>query len=125
MARVDEIASQCILLFGGYQNLALFPGLPTIQFLIACSIQKRRGKDWSILSRDGHQCLPIGRQRGGGSPIERRHAFCACVLRFVPGAVYIFYFVNIQNSSAWGRNYKIRSQARSFNGGPLPPSVYL
>ena len=33
-------------------ELALFPGLPTVQFLIACSMQKQRGKAWSILSRE-------------------------------------------------------------------------
>ena len=38
---------------------------------------------------------------------------------------YVFLFTNIQNSSAWGRNYKIRPQARSFDWEPLPPSVYL
>ena len=30
----------------------LFPGLPTIQFLIACSMQKRRGKAWYHLSHE-------------------------------------------------------------------------
>ena len=38
---------------------------------------------------------------------------------------YTFRFTNVQNSSTWGRNYKIRPLARSFDGGPLPPSVYL
>ena len=34
---------------------------------------------------------------------------------------YVFCFTNVRNSSAWGRNYKIRPQARSFDEGPLPP----
>ena len=38
---------------------------------------------------------------------------------------YAFCFANVWNSSAWGRNYKIRPLAHSFDGGPLPPSVYL
>jgi len=29
-----------------HMQLALFPGLPTVQFLVACSMQKRRGKAW-------------------------------------------------------------------------------
>ena len=29
-----------------------FPGLPHLQFLIACSMQKRRGEAWGIFSRD-------------------------------------------------------------------------
>ena len=34
--------------------------------------------------------------------------------------------MNIRNSSAWDRNYKIRPLTCSFNGGPLSsPSVYL
>ena len=36
---------------------------------------------------------------------------------------YAFHFANVRNSSAWGRNYKIRPLARSFDGGPLPSSV--
>ena len=32
-------------------ELASFPGLPTVQFLIACSMQKRKGKAWYHLSR--------------------------------------------------------------------------
>ena len=31
----------------------------------------------------------------------------------------------LQNSSTWDRNYIIRPLAHSFDGGPLPPSVYL
>ena len=38
--------------------LALFPGLPTVQFFITCNIQKWRGKTWSILSHGWHQRLP-------------------------------------------------------------------
>ena len=38
---------------------------------------------------------------------------------------YVFHFTNVLNSSTWGRNYKIRPQARSYNEGPLPSSVYL
>ena len=33
-------------------SLASFPGLPHLQFLIASSMQKRRGKAWGIFSRD-------------------------------------------------------------------------
>ena len=43
--------------FVGYE-LALFLGLLTVQFLIAFSMQKRRGMAWSILSCEWHQCLP-------------------------------------------------------------------
>ena len=31
--------------------------------------------------------------------------------------------MNVRNSSTWGGNYNIRPQARSFDGGPLPPSL--
>jgi len=33
-------------------HLASFPGLLRLQFLIACSMQKRREKAWGISSRD-------------------------------------------------------------------------
>ena len=54
--------------------LVSFLGLPTIQFLIACSIAKRRGKAWSILSREW--CFVyLGRQRGGRGPRSRKWAW--------------------------------------------------
>ena len=53
--------------YGG--TLASFPGIPPIQFLIACSMQKWRGNTWSILS---HEDIS-GRQRGEGSLIKRAH----------------------------------------------------
>ena len=51
-------------------ELASFPGLPTVQFLIACSMQKRRGKAWSILSHEWCQCLTRYIE-GGGVPHRR------------------------------------------------------
>ena len=50
--------------------------------------------------------------------------FHARVLRFESGAV-CFYIAYVQNSSALGTTYKIRLQARSFDGRPIPPSAYL
>ena len=38
--------------YGWLARLASFPGLPRLQFLIACSMQKRREKAWWILPRD-------------------------------------------------------------------------
>ena len=35
-----------------YPSLALFPGLPRLRFLIACSMQKQSQKAWWILPRD-------------------------------------------------------------------------
>ena len=47
--------------------LASFLGLPTIQFLIACSMQKQKGKAWSILSlNDVMQYLPRLTEGGRG-----------------------------------------------------------
>ena len=62
--------------------------------------------------------------RGGeGSLIERTH-FPDAFFVFNQER-YTFHFANIRNSSAWGRNYKISPLVRSFDRGPLPPSVYL
>ena len=54
----DEQSGECI---------ASFPGLPTIQFLITCSMQERWGKAWYHLSHEWHQC----RQKGEGSLVKR------------------------------------------------------
>ena len=48
--------------------LALFPGLPTVQFSIACSMQKRRGIFYYV--NDVSVYLG-GHDRGQGYPIER------------------------------------------------------
>ena len=61
----------------------------------------------------------LGRQRGEGSLIERTHF--TQVFFVLKQERYAFRFANVRNSSAWGRNYKIRALARSFDGGPLPP----
>ena len=42
--------------------LAPFPGLPTVQFMLTCSMQNRKVKTWCILSHEWHQCLPIKRK---------------------------------------------------------------
>ena len=77
-------------------RLASFPGLPTVQFLIASSMQKWRGEAW----------VHLGRQRGERVS-DRKNTF-----------MHVFL---VLNSNTWGRN-----QARSFDGGtpPHPSSVY-
>ena len=58
-----------------------------------------------------------------GSLIERMHfAHAFFVLK---QERYAFRFANIRNSSAWGRNYKIRALARSFDWGPPGPKKPL
>ena len=72
----------CILLpchFISYGlDIASFPGLPHLQFLIACSMQKRRGKAWGIFSRDTrHDCHMSSRLRSTVRVIyEIDLAFC-------------------------------------------------
>ena len=56
----------------------------------------------------------LGRQRGEESLIERTHFVHAFFVLNQEG--YAFRFMNVQNSSTWGRNYKIRPLARSFDG---------
>ena len=63
--------------------------------------------------------MTSGRQREEGVP-DRKNAFRTCVLHFELGAAH-FCFANIWNFSLGGRNYKVRPQACSFDGGPLPP----
>ena len=98
--------------------LASFLGLPTDQFLIACTMQKWRGKAWSISPREW--CFVyVSRQRGEWSRLHFAH-----VLFILKQELYVFRFVNVQNSSAWGRNYKMRPQPHFFKNGPsLPPRL--
>ena len=91
-------------------GLASFPGLPTVQFLITCSMQNGGGRP-GIFYHVNDVSVFLGRLRGGGVA----HAFFISNLER-----YVFRFVNVRNSSTWGRNYKIRPQARSFNGLPPP-----
>ena len=106
----------------GYPRSQAFP--PS-SFLIACSKQKQRRKAWYIYFSMWMICVYLGRQKGGGegSPIERTHFMYVLFVSNLEW--YVLHFANIRNSSAWGRNYKIRPQAHSFDGGPLYPSVYL
>ena len=64
--------------YSGY--LASFPGLPTIQLLIAYSVKKQRGGAWSILS---HEVTTEGRQRGGEVSLTERIHF-----------VHVFFVLN-------------------------------
>ena len=45
-------------------TLTSFPGLPTVRFLIVCSMQNWRGKAWSILSRVNDVSIYLDRERG-------------------------------------------------------------
>ena len=82
--------------------------------LIACSMKKWRGKAWYHLSREWRQCLHRWTEGGRGHWSHFADAF------FVFNQErYAFRFANVQKSSAWGRNYKIRPLACSFDGGSL------
>ena len=55
-------------------SLASFPGLPTVQFLITCSMQKGRGRPGPFYPMNDVSVYQ-GRQRGEGSPIKRMRLF--------------------------------------------------
>ena len=109
-----------------------------IWFFVPCSQPFPPSRFWSLTvckNRGGGGGRPgsfyhvndisvyLGRQRGRRVP-NQKNAFHAHTLCFEPGVVH-FSFSNVTNSSVWGTNHKISLQAHSFNGGPLPPSVYL
>ena len=85
--------------------LALFPDLPTGQFLIIYSMQKWRGKAWSILTCKWCQCL----QRGGGVPYRKDEleAFSCCVypstgvLNIHKAENYHLIFMDVGNAFCW------------------------
>ena len=111
---------------GSNINLAAsFPGLPTVQFLIACSMQKWRGKAWSILSCEW--CFVyLGRQRRGGVP-DWKNTFHTRILHILKQGAVRFSLCersNWSDSSTWSRNYKIRPEAHFFfHQGPHPPPL--
>ena len=108
---------------GTLSMIASFSGLPTVQFLIACSMQKqRRRPDPFYHVNDVSVYLGIDRGREG-PPIKRMHS--AHVLLVLNQEWYVFRFLDVWNSSAWDRNCKVKLHASSFDWGPLPPSVYL
>ena len=59
----------------------------------------------------------LGRHKEEESPIKIMPS--AHMLFVLNQEQYVFHFANVQNSSIWGRNYKIRPHAHSFDGGPL------
>ena len=102
-------------------NLASFP-FPLHRPVFGClQHPKWRGKAWSILSHEWH-FVYLGRQRRGGSWSHFTYVFFVLKQEW-----YVICFTNVWNSSTWGRNYRIRTQACFFDQEPfpLPPSVYL
>ena len=91
-------------------------------------MQKWRVKAWSILLFEWHQSrvynsVYLDTQGGEGVPDQRTHFTDA--LFVLNQEQYGFHFANVWNSSTWGRNYKIRPLAHSFDGGLPSLSVYL
>ena len=124
-SNLESFTSVCILGVGSAvavntHAVASFPGLPTVQFLIACSIQKRRGKAWSILS-----CFVyVGRQREGeGSPIEKT-SLMPYVVVSAPSAG-VLSIREAKNVPLLFQSKERVHKMHSFNRGSLPPSVYL
>ena len=95
--------------------LASFPGLPTIQLLITCSMQNGRRRPGTIYHVNDVSVYQ-GRQRGGGVPDRKG----ACVLRFESRAVR---FPLCERSKPQHLGQKLQDQASSsfFRQGTLPP----
>ena len=101
-------------------HVAMFPGLPAIQFLIAYSMQKQRRKAWSILWHELHQCLP--RQTEGVGVPDRKNPFCTCSLFRTSGKFSLYEHLELQYLD---RYYKDKLLACSFGLEPLSPFVHL
>ena len=83
-------------------RLAVFLDLPTVHVFDRLQYAKRRGRPGPFnhvndVSTEGN---------GGESPIERTHFLLAFFV--LNQEQYAFRFAIVQNSSAWGRKYKIR-----------------
>ena len=94
---------------GDRHVLPSFQVLPTIQLLIPSSMQKWRGKAWSILSR---QCLPRVH--------DQKDTFHTHILCFEPRAVH---FLLLEHSKLQCLGQKLQDQASSsfFREGTPPP----
>ena len=91
------------------EKLALFPSLPTIKFLIACSVQKWGKKVWSILSHEWHHLNNV-----------LTHAF------FVLNQEWCaFRLAYVRNFSTWNGNYMKRPHASFFFRLGTPPLLCL
>ena len=105
--------------------VALLPRPSHRPFLVACSMQNGGGRPGPFYHVNDVSVY-LGRQRGEGSLIERTYFLHMSLV--LNQERYVFRFVNIWNSSTWGRNYKIKPQAYSFTffwSGTPPPSIYL
>ena len=96
------------------ENLASFPSFPTIQFLIACSMQKRRGEAWSIYHVN-IVSVYLDRQRGQvRCPRSKECISCTCYWFGTRTGMF-------ETPALWSRNYRIKPQPRSFVF--FPPSL--
>ena len=105
--------------------VSLVPGLPTVQFLITCNFQNRRGRPGRF-QHVNDISVYLGRQRWGGVP-HHKITFCAHLLCFEPGAVHfsLHECSKLQSLFEPETTYKIRLQVHSFDGGPLLPIIHL
>ena len=93
-------------------KVASFPGLPTVQFLISCSMQKLTGKTWPFYHMNDVS-IYLGRQRRGGVP-GRKNAFHECILRFEPTVVHLS-LSEPSKLQYYGQKLKEKPQVRSFD----------
>ena len=97
-------------------RVASFPGLPTVQFLITCSMQNRGGRSGLFYYVDDVSVY-LGRQKGGGVT-DRKYTFCTRVLHFELEAVHFSFHEHLKLQRL---GQKLQEKASSFDGGILPP----
>ena len=94
------------------QKLASFPGLPTVKFLITCSMQNQRGEAGPFYYVNDVS-VDLGRQRGGGVLI-------GLFLEFLSQALEFQIFTKTKNIPLL-----VQDREHMHNQGPLPSSVYI
>ena len=103
--------------------IASFPGLPTVQFLIACSMQNGGGRPGPFYHVND-VLSTRGRQRGGGVPNGFRPYLVVSATS--TGITPDLNIREVKNIPLLFQNEECVCEMRSFDqGGPLPPSVYL
>ena len=105
------------------QLLVLASLIPTIQFLIACSMQKQRGRPGPFYHMNDVSVY-LGRQRGGeGFPIERTSLRPYLVVS--APSTGVSNVCEVKNVPLLVQNEERVREMHSFDRGPLPASVYL
>ena len=107
-------------LLNAWYHLASFRGLPTVHFWLL-AVCKNGGGRPGIFYHVNDVSVYLGRQKGRGIPIKRTR-LRPYLVDSAPSAAFLN-IRKVKNVPLQVRNEERMREMRSFDGGPLPPSV--